>query len=306
MTKINFFGTDNFGAGILKALIASNNFEIATVFAMPDKPAGRKQEIKLSAVKTLAENNNLTVVTPETFKDFNFSKFPAELNVVCDYGIIIPKKVLNAPTHGSINIHPSLLPRYRGATPIETALINGDSQTGVSIILMDEKMDHGALLTQEKLQIDQNDNYLTLAAKLNTLAGQMIVKLIPQLVKQEIVPVPQNEELVSFCYPLTRDSGKINWQDSAQKIYNQFRGTIPWPGVWTTWDNKRLKILNIIGVNEHETLAPGLVKFTNDQILIGTGQGVVKIAELQLEGKKTMTASEFMNGYKKIAGEKLI
>lgn len=305
MTKINFFGTDNFGAGILNALIASKNFEIVNVFAMPDKPAGRKQETKPSVVKIIAQANNLKIVTPESFKDFDFSKYKTDLNVVCDYGIIIPKKVLNTPTHGSINIHPSLLPRYRGATPIESALINGDSETGVSIMLMDEKMDHGALLTQERLSINPSDDYLTLAKTLNELAGKMIVNLIPHFVKGEIVPVPQNDNQATFCYPLTRDDGKINWQDSAQKIYNQFRGTYPWPGVWTTWNNKRLKILRIAGV-EKITLEPGLVKFLNDQIIVGTGVDSIKILELQLEGKKPMLADEFINGYQKLAGTKLI
>lgn len=305
MTKINFFGTDNFGAGILNTLIASKNFKIVNVFAMPDKPAGRKQETKPSAVKIIAEANNLKIVTPESFKDFDFSKYKTDLNVVCDYGIIIPKKVLNTPTHGSINIHPSLLPRYRGATPIESALINGDSETGVSIMLMDEKMDHGALLTQERLSINPSDDYLILAKKLNELAGKMIVNLIPHFVKGEIVPVPQNDNQATFCYPLTRDDGKINWQDSAQKIYNQFRGTYPWPGVWTTWNNKRLKILRIAGV-EKITLEPGLVKFLNDQIIVGTGVDSIKILELQLEGKKPMLADEFINGYQKLAGTKLI
>ena len=305
MTKINFFGTDNFGAGILMALIASKNFEIVNVFAMPDKPAGRKQETKPSAVKIIAQANNLKIVTPESFKNFDFCKYKTDLNIVCDYGIIIPKKVLDTPTHGSINIHPSLLPRYRGATPIESALINGDSETGVSIMLMDEKMDHGALLTQEQLPINSSDDYLTLAKKLNELAGKMIVNLIPHFVKGEIVPVPQNDNQATFCYPLTRADGKINWQDSAQKIYNQFRGTYPWPGVWTTWDNKRLKILRIAGV-EKITLEPGLIKFLNNQIIVGAGVDSIKILELQLEGKKPMLADEFINGYQKLAGAKLI
>jgi len=155
--KINFFGTHNFAAQILQALVDSADFNIAAVFTAPDKPVGRHQEIQKSAVKILAEKYHLKIVQPATLKNFDFTPFTAQVNIVCQYGFKIPKNILEAPAHQSINVHTSLLPKYRGASPIQSAILNGDKETGVTIMLMDEELDHGAILAQKTVPISPTD-----------------------------------------------------------------------------------------------------------------------------------------------------
>ncbi len=297
MTKIIFFGTQEFGKGILEALIKSSDFEIVAVFTQPDRPVGRKQEIQKSPVKILAEDHNLKILQPESLKNYEIPNLGADLNIVCQYGIIIPQTVLDSAKHGSINIHTSLLPKYRGASPIQSAIINGEKETGVTIMLMDSKMDHGPILAQEKLTIAPNDNYLTLSDKMLPVACELLLKTIREYLAGDIAPQEQNHEQATLCKMFTREDGQIDFNKSAVEIYNQFRGLNPWPGVFTFYDNKRVKLLNIKPVEKN--IEPGKFVVENGRLFIGCTEGALEIFELQIEGKKSMNAKAFINGYLK-------
>lgn len=301
--RIIFFGTQNFGAGILRCLIESKKYEIIAVITQPDRRIGREQEIQKSPVKILAEQNGLHIEQPESLKDSAIILPESDLAVVCQYGLIIPKKILSLPKFGSINIHTSLLPKYRGASPIQTAIVNGENQTGVTIIQMDEKMDHGPILSQAEIEISPNETYPELSKKMEPLAQNLLLKTLPEYLKGELKPQAQDENLATFCKIFSREDGVIDWHKSTEQIYNQFRGLTPWPGIWTTWNKKRLKLLDIKpgGLK----ISPGSVKIENKQIFIGTSNGSVQILSLQLEGKKEQNSANFIAGYSKFEGASL-
>lgn len=297
MTKIIFFGTQEFGRGILDALIKSNNFEIVGVFTQPDRPVGRKQEIQKSPVKNLAEELGLKIFQPESLKNYSMPNLDADLNIVCQYGLIIPQTVLDSTKKGSINIHTSLLPRYRGASPIQSAILNGEKETGITIMLMDSKMDHGPILAQEKVIISPDDTYQTLSEKMLPVANELLLKTINGYLEGKIIPQEQNHEEATLCKIFTREDGQIDFNKSAVEIYNQFRGLNPWPGVFTFYDNKRVKLLNIKPVEKN--IEPGKFVVENGRLFIGCTEGALEIFELQIEGKKSMNAKAFINGYLK-------
>lgn len=288
---------------MLQALIDCKQYEIIGVVTQPDRPVGRKQILEQSPVKEIALKNKLTIFQPESLKTFDFRLSTFDSSIVCQYGLIIPKTVLALPKKGTINIHTSLLPKYRGASPIQTTLMNGETESGVTLMLMDERMDHGPILAQEKVAISPDDTTETLSKKMAPVAAQLLTKNLPLFLAGKLTPQVQDENLVTTCKILSRDDGKINFSDSAQTIYNKFRGLTPWPGIWTTWDNKRVKLLNIRPSNL--SLSPGLVKIDNNKLHIGTTKGSIEIIELQLEGKKPMPAPVFLAGYKTIDGATL-
>lgn len=325
-----FFGTHQFATTILEGLINNHLFSIELVITQPDRPAGRDQKLQSSPVKQLAEQYRIPIAQPETLKDFSY--LPAkglsprlwqagqttdygqsqksevrsqksEVNIVAQYGLIIPPNILNAPAFGTVNVHTSLLPKYRGASPIQSALINGETKTGVTIMLMDEGLDTGPILLQKEIAIEQDDTYETLEKKLASLGLHALMEAVPQYVEGKLKSTPQDDSKATTCRKLSRDDGKIDWNKSAQEIYNLYRGLTPWPGVWTNFDAKRLKLLNIKPANK--TIKAGQVMVENGKIYVGCGKGAVEILELQLEGKKAMDTRTFVNGFKNIEGTKL-
>ena len=301
MAEIIFFGTHDFGAAMLEALLNAGH-KISLVVTQPDRPIGRKQEIATSPVKKLAILKNLKYIQPESLKDFEFN-YSSDLIVVCQYGLIIPLRILITPKFGALNVHTSLLPKYRGASPVQSAIINGETETGVTIMLMDEKMDHGPILSQNKIAINPDETYPELRSKMAPIAADLLTKTVKKWLKNEIRPITQNESSATFCKIYTRDDGRISWSDSASTIYNLFRGLNPWPGIWTTWNNQRLKLLKIKPTSEN--IPPGIVSIIKDRLLVGTGIGSVEILDIQLEGKNQMTAKAFITGYSQINGSKL-
>ncbi len=303
MIDIVYFGTDEYSAQTLEALATAGDFKIILAVTQPDRPVGRKQKLEKPPVKLMAEKYNIPVQQPSSLKTFQLPAATYQLNVVFRYGLIIPKNIIDFPTNGTLNVHPSLLPKYRGATPIPAAIMNGDSETGITIMQMDEKMDHGPLLAQEKFYIDPDDTYQTVSTKMTPAINTLLIQAIPRFISGDIKPQPQNESLATFSKMLTREDGKIDWQNSANTIYNQYRALTPWPGIWTIWNGKRLKLLGI--KKTAEVLLPGQVKVDADRLLIGTGQGSIEVFELQLEGKKIMDTKTFISGYKNIHAAKL-
>ena len=298
-TKIIFFGTHKFAATILEALCKEPTIEVALVVTQPDRPAGREQETQKPPVKMLAEKCGIQIEQPQSLKTYNLKPKTYHLGITAQYGGLIPEHILDAPTHGILNVHTSLLPQYRGASPIQTAIMNGNTETGVTIMKMDEGLDTGPILSQKKLLIGSDETYPEVEAKLAQLGAKVLLDAIPKYLNGTLKPQPQDETKATACKQLTRDDGRIDWHRSASDIYNQYRGLTPWPGVWTIWQNKRLKLLRLKPAEI--SLPPGQAKTDNGRCLIGAGQGALEALDLQLEGKKPMTAEIFLLGHKEFA-----
>ncbi len=311
MIHIVYFGTSQPSAQVLETLATTEGFHVAAVITQPSKPVGRNLMVTPSPVKVTAERLEIKVLEPETLKNFDLNNEQLAINsidlfLVFAYGLIIPQAILDIPTYGSINIHPSLLPKYRGPTPIQSALLNGETETGVSIMLLDAKMDHGPILAQTKMTIDPDDTTPVLTEKLLADATPLLLKIIPDYVDGKMKPTEQNHDAATICTMLSRDDGKIDWNKSAQEIYNMYRAFTPWPGIWTTWNGKRLKLLKIKKCDYRENNltiqqfnnSSGKVIVLNNKIIVRCYAGSIEIDELQLEGKKPMDAHTFINGYK--------
>jgi methionyl-tRNA formyltransferase len=303
MTKTIFFGTEKFAAGILEALINSAKFNIDLVITQPDRPVGRKQELQKPPVKIVAEKYGLKIDQPEKLKEYIFPE-DTDLNIVCEYGLIIPKRIVAAPKFGSINVHPSLLPKYRGASPIQSVLINGETETGVSIMIMDEKMDHGPILRQDTVKIDRTDTYTTLAEKLLKTAIFGLLEATPGYLQGKITPRIQDESKVTFCTMFTKESGHVDWKKTATEIYNLGRGLEVWPGLWTTFQNKRIKLLEVLPSTA--IIPVGKIVLENNKVLVGCKDSTLEIVTLQPEGKNTMSALAWVNGIHNLADAKMI
>jgi methionyl-tRNA formyltransferase len=307
--KIVFFGTSNVALPILEAL--SKQHEILAVVTRPDVKVGRKQEIQDSPVSVLATEMKLKILKPQKVKgnkEFyeELKNFGADIFVVVSYGQIMPSEIINMPKYKTINVHFSVLPKYRGPSPIQFALLNGESYTGTSVFILDEKVDHGPLLATEQIQIDADDNFLTLSQKLAYKSAVVINEVIANYVLGKITPLPQNEALATYTKIITKADGKVDWSKTAGEIYNQFRAFYPWPGLWTTWQGKILKLTDIQINPLQKTTEPGKIgKVLIDGIVICGNGTSFKIKTLQLEGKTEMTVSDFVNGNRNFLGSLL-
>lgn len=307
--KIMFFGTADFAVPILEALI-KNGWPIKLVVTQPDQPAGRHQILQPPPVKILAEKLGLKVLQPLRLN----SKFdpPAggrnsKLFIVCAYGQFLPPELLKIPRYGAINIHPSLLPKYRGPSPIQTAILNGDQETGVSLILLDEEMDHGPILTQKATPIGPNETYPELAARLAQLSAEVLMEVLPKWLQDQIEPKPQDHSQATFTKSLTREDGRIDWSRPAREIYNQWRALQPWPGVFTELRTANYELrIKLIKINPSlkktgeikGSFSSPFIKLDKTGLGMVCGDGkILAIDQLQPEGKKVMTAEEFINGY---------
>jgi methionyl-tRNA formyltransferase len=305
-----FMGTSYLAEEILSNLI-ENKYNIVGVYTKPDKKAGREKEITKSPVKILAENSNLTIFQPVKFNEeaiVELKKLKPDLIIVAAYGKILPKEVLEIPGFGAINIHPSLLPKFRGPSPIQNALLLGEKETGTTLMLMDAGMDSGDIIFQEKIEIEDDDNALTLTKKLSTLSKEAILKIIPLWIDRKIEAKPQDKSKITLCQLIERDDGRIFWEENAEIIYNKYRALYPWPGIFTFWKNEnhlqRIKLLKISiqKLNAQVVHPAGFVFEIGDKIGVQTLDGIIIIEELQVEGKKPIKISEFINGYPNFLG----
>jgi methionyl-tRNA formyltransferase len=303
-TKIIFMGTPDFSVPCLKSLI--NEAKVIAVVTQPDKKVGRKQEIIPSPIKQFALKNSLEVFQPAKLKgntEFinQLKKYEPDLIIVVAYGLLLPQEILSIPKFGVINVHASLLPKYRGASPIQTAILNGDKETGVTIMLLDDKMDHGALLAQKTITLTDNDNFTSLHDKLAQLGADLLIDTLPKYLNNELKPIPQDESKATYCQLIKKEDGKIDWNKPAEDIERQVRAFTPWPGAFTDWNGKQVKFIKskVIELQNHKE---GEIFKINDGFAVACGQGALEIIELQLAGKKPMSAKEFLNGYNKIIG----
>lgn len=305
MRQLIFFGTKEFAATILQGLLDSSDFEIKLVITQPDKPVGREQKIQKQPVKILAEKYGLKIEQPTTLKNYNLLT-GVDLGVAVQYGLLIPKNILETPKHGIINIHPSLLPKYRGASPIQSAILHGETQTGITIMKMDEGLDTGPIILQKTAQIEPEQTYTTIAQKLAQIASNALLGAIHGYISGQIQPQAQDNLSATHCREFKREDGRIDWSQPAVKIYNQWRAFQSWPGVFTEaiFGEKKMKIkilkmrppANVI-LREEKNLYH-FIKLNKKSLgaVAGDGQAVM-IDELQPEGKKTMNAEAFINGY---------
>jgi len=273
--KIIFIGTSSFALPALENLI--QEYQILAVVTAPDKPTGRKQELTPSPVKEIALKYGLSILQPEKILDIKqkISKLEPDLIIVASYGQIIPQDILEIPKKNSLNLHPSLLPKYRGPSPIQIAILNGDQITGLTIIQMDSKMDHGPIIIQKETKINPDDTFQSLEARLAEEIADLIILTLPQYFKNKIEPQIQDESQVSYTKILTRDDGKIDLEQDPKKIERKVRAFYPWPGTWTEINGQRIKILK--------------VKLKDNKLFLEL---------VQPAGKKPMTGEEFYRGQK--------
>lgn len=305
--QVIFMGTPNFSVPILNGLIA--NTKVLGIVTQPDKKVGRKQVVSQSPIKKNALTNNIEVLQPLSLKgnaEFiqRLTKLNSDLIIIAAYGFILPKGILEIPKYGVINVHASLLPKYRGPSPIQAAILNDDKVTGVSIMLVNEKMDEGDILSQAKTDIAENEIFTTLHDKLAILGAHLLIDTLPKYLNKEIKPQKQDNKKATYCKLITKDDGKINWLTTAQQIGRQIRAFDPWPGTWTTWEAKKLKIIKAQIIAE-EKYHSGEVFKSQKGFAIKCSQDALQILELQLEGKNKMTIQQFLNGYPQIIGTQL-
>src|SRR5437660_1839505 len=304
MLRIIYMGTPQFAVPALEALVQGSapgavlaeGYEIVCVITRPDKPVGRGQEIIFSPVKQSALAHGLTVWQPGSSKRPEnieaLAAYSADLYIVAAFGQILPQAVLDQPRYGTLNIHASLLPKYRGVSPISEAILQGDSETGVTIMLIDAGVDTGPILFQRAIPIAGDDTTGSLTSKLAVLGASMLVEALPLWVQGKITPQPQDERFASHTHMLHKEDGKIDWNRPADVLARTVRAFTPWPGAYTNWGNKLLKIISAHTIqsdpgSEARAGAVSLRKENGLQTLIvATGKGLLILEKLQLEGKK--------------------
>jgi methionyl-tRNA formyltransferase len=297
--KVVFFGTPEISIPFLEMLVQHKEINVAAVVTRPDKAVGRKQTITKSPVKILAEKYDLDVLQPEKIDD-GFSeiikKYKPDFNVVISYGAILPNLVLQTPEHGSVNVHFSLLPKYRGASPVQTALLNGDKETGISFIEMSEELDKGDIYYIKKLNIEEEDNSESLLDKLSQIGAIVLPSVLRDIYDGVLTPIPQDESNSSYCYKIKKEDALVDpSKNTAQQIINKYRAFKPWPGVFFMFNKKRCKLIKI--EKSDKKTNPGELNEIDNELILGTKEGSLKINSIQPEGKKPMTDKDFINGF---------
>lgn len=306
--RIVYMGTPEFAVEPLKQLLLDNYNVVAVVTAI-DKPAGRGYKLSYSAVKEFALTKNIPVLQPESLKDETFlgelASYRADLQIVVAFRML-PKVVWNMPIKGTFNLHASLLPQYRGAAPINWAIINGDKETGVTTFFIEEQIDTGNILFQEKTNIDEDDNVGSLYQKLMTIGAQLVIKTTAAILSNTIKPIPQSQIIIDELRPapkITKETCRIDWNSDSEDIHNQIRGFSPYPGAWTTLvtlDNKiNVKIFSTTFETVAQFANPGTILSDSKHYMkVATFDGYVYINEIQPAGKSKMDVASFLNGHK--------
>lgn len=300
--KVIYMGTPDFAVPCLERLV-KDGFDVVCVVTQPDKPKGRKQELSPSDVKVKALELGLHVYQPATLKTQDaydyLSKFEPDYIIVAAYGKILPKNILDLPKYACINVHGSLLPKYRGAAPIQRSVLAGDAVTGVTTMLMNEGLDTGDMLLKSEYRIDINATAGEVFDALANASPDLLMKTIEMFTKGEITPEKQNEEDSTYAAMLSKDEAVIDWSKSALEIHNLIRGMSPWPVAYTCLDGKKLKIYSSCLTDEKTGLDVGKVKEDKDSILVACGDGMIlSLTSVQLEGSKRMDAKSFLLGHK--------
>ena len=304
-TKIIFIGTAEFGLPAFEGLTRDENFEIVLVITQPDKPIGRKQVVTSSPIKIAAEKKDITILQPEHIIDIKekISLLKPDVIIVAAYAQLIPEEILNLPKHGCLNLHASLLPKYRGSAIIQAAILNGDEKTGLTIIKMDKGLDTGPILAQTAINIDNNDTAETLYDKLSAMGADFMLETVKKYLAGKITPKIQDSSQASYVKEITKSDGLINWSKPATDIEKFIRAMNSWPMAWTWQDGKQIKIISAqnqpIEINSYK---PGKTFKYNNGLAVQCGKDALIIKKLQLEGKNALESEEFLRGHKDFIG----
>jgi len=310
--KVVFMGSPSFGLPTLEALIL-NKYDISAVYTQPDKKTGRGQQVTACPVKQFAAGAGMRVIQPESFKDPAEVKLLAGLKpdiiIVAAYGQILPEAVLCIPQHNCINIHPSLLPRYRGPSPVAAAILNGDDQTGVTIMLIERKVDSGPIIAQAQVSIRDEDTTGSLTGRLAIKGAELLLAILPGCVSGTVQPLIQDESRASYTHREQKEDGELDWTWPSVRLWRKVRAFNPWPGCYIKWMGSRIKILAAFPITDGEKDSVGKVialpRGEVTRVAVTTGEGLLGLVTLQPEGKREMTAGEFMAGHRDFVGSVL-
>ena len=297
--KIVFLGTPNIAGMVLSKLLSLNS-NVVAVLTQPEKSFGRGLKSVISPVGSIAAANNLLLYQPKTNTEIEhiLSDIGADVLVVVAYGRLLSNKSLCQAKFGAVNVHGSLLPKYRGPSPIQATILEGDKKTGTTFIEMTEGMDTGPILSQQSIYVNPKDTTASLSEKISKLACDNIEQTLNDYLSGNIKPQKQDERIVTYCHLITKDNGLINWQDSAETIQRQVRAYNPWPQAFTFWGKNKLAILDSNITKQR--LIPGHVRLGDGRMLVGTSTSALEILNLQPSGKKMMAAHDFVNGHQQI------
>jgi len=308
-TRVVFCGTPRFAVPSLKHLLEQRDFEIVGVFTQPDRPRGRGQELSYSPVKEIALAENIAVFQPVKVRapevEQQLRKLTPEMIVIIAYGQIIPGRLLGIPKHGWINLHASLLPKYRGAAPINWAIVNGETRTGLTTMRIDAGMDTGEMLLQEEMAIGADETAPELAGRMAEAGAPLMLKTLHGLVAATVTGRAQNHAEATLAPLLKREDGRIGWARLAEEIYNRMRGFAPWPGAYTEFRGQTCHVWGKPVSNEKAVVAPGTILARGATVRVVCGAGsLLELANVKLEGRKEVRATEFANGARLQAGER--
>ena len=308
MTRIVFMGTPEFAVPALDALADAH--QVVGVITQPDRPAGRGRRLAPSPVKQVALERGLSLSQPHSLRTpeavAQLSAWKPDVIVVAAFGQILPQDVLGLPPHGCLNVHGSLLPRWRGAAPVAAAILAGDEVTGVTIMQMDAGLDTGPVLAQREETILPDDTQATLEERLAYLGAELLVETLSAYLAGNLLPRPQPEEGATYAGQLRKEDGLLDWSRPAVELDRQVRAFTPWPGAFTTWRGQRLKVLRVVPLPEwHGDAPPGTVIVLADGVVVATGEGALRLEEVQLAGKRPMDIAPFLRGQRDFAGSAL-
>jgi methionyl-tRNA formyltransferase len=303
MARVVFMGTPEFAVPSLKALL--EHHEVVGVVTQPDRPAGRGGELRPPPVKALALAHGITCVQPTKLREVKdwLKAQDADLFVVAAFGQILPQSVLDMPRYGCLNVHGSLLPRWRGAAPIHAAIRAGDPETGITIMKMDAGLDTGPMLAKATIPIMPDDTGASLHDRMAQLGADLLIETIPRYLAGEIIPQPQDDRLATYAPQIDKEDGQIDWNQPAVQIERTIRAFDPWPSTFTRWEGRLLKIHR--GCVRAGQQPPGRVVLVEGCLCVGTSEGLLQLEEVQLEGRKRLSAAEFVRGYPQIVGADL-
>jgi methionyl-tRNA formyltransferase len=305
--RVGFWGTPDIASHMLKSLCREH--DVLFLVAPEDKRSGRNLKVVSCSSKEIAESEEIPVLQPKSLKDQKFAeelkRFNADLFIVVAYGKLIPESVFTLPKYGTINLHPSLLPKYRGAAPVEWAIINGEKETGVTVQMINAELDAGDIIIQEKIRLDSSINAGELYERVNSIGEELLLKSAEILSEGRKKPIPQDHSKATYCGKIDRETALIDWNRNSIEIHNLIRGLNPKPAAWTNFRNMNIKIWRTVEFNSNVIdLKPGqILKYNKKQLIVGTGSGILEILEIPPENKKKMDGLSFINGYRLIDNE---
>ncbi len=310
--RVVFMGSPKPAVTVLDATVATaaaNDWSVVAVYTAPDRPAGRGRRLLPSPVRGRAEELGIPVLTPQRLaqseEQERFRELRADLVVLAAYGLLLPPAFLFEPAHGAVNVHPSLLPRHRGAAPVAAAILTGDTESGVTLMAMDEGLDTGPTLALRPFPLNGDERTPALTDRLFSLGGALLAEVLPRYLAGEVVPVPQPEVGVTYAPRMTKADALIDWNEPALLIERKVRAHDPWPGTAAVWEDRRLAVTDAAVELEAEGLAPGEVRADAGAVLVGTGRGALRLLRVKREGRAEMDAADFLRGYPAFARARL-